>query len=872
MTTVYNKFNRGEVDDLALARDDVTRVNDSASYINNFIPQRLGPMSYRPGMAYQGAVADPEVYLVPFFASMTSTALLEFTDSTLRIWADDALVSSSAVTTTITNGLFTSNISGWTDDSDAGASTSWDSSGAASLTGSGSGLAVLYQTIAGTDTGSEHTLTVTIQDAPATISIGTSGSRSDEIFSGSLLPGTHSLVFTPGSNITITLSNSRDIETLVDSLVLEGTGVVELPTSVAGAQLSSLRYAQSADVMFFAYDNGPQFRVERRGVKSWSIAEFRADDGPFGFINTSDITLSPAALSGNTTLTASRAYFNSDHVGTLFKLISAGQNVSENVTAEDNGTNSIFVTGVGSDRQFTVSVFIGATSTVTLQRSTDDATWTDVESYTVTTYKTFNDELDNSELYYRLWVKTGDYGSSTNVLSLSYSGGSIEGICRVTGYTSPTAVSVQVLDDFGASDATADWYAGSWGGNTGYPSSVELYEGRLWWAGKSRVWASVTDAFVSFDDRLEGNDAPISRTVGFGPTDTINWLAVSSRLIMGVASDEISVRSSSFGEVLTSLNTNLKSGSSQGAAAIGPIRVDDDVLFVQRSLVKIMNLAYAADRDTHRSTDLMTINQSICAPGIKRMAVVRQPETRVFVVLDDGTARVFTMDQTEDVKAWSRLDTDGDIVDVTVLPETGEDRVYFVVTRDNGTYLEKMAKFSDAVAYHYDSYVTYASGGPTVSGLSHLNGQTVYVWHDNAVQGSYTVSGGQINIGEALGSEFTVGLRFTADYTSNKLSHYVNYSVLNRRKRVESVGIIARNMYRAAVQIGPDSANLFDMPTQEQGAPVSPTDFVLEYDEVGMPFDGSFKADSRIHIRATGPVTFMALTYEIEESKSKASN
>ena len=132
--------------------------------------------------------------------------------------------------------------------------------------------------------------------------------------------------------------------------------------------------------------------------------------------------MTSSALDGNATLTASSDYFNFGHVGALFKLGSAGQQVSASVTVEDTGTNSIRVTGVGSSRQFSVSVTAlnGTGSTVTLQRSSDDSSWVDVESYTSNQSKTFDDDLDNSILFYRLHVKTGDYSSGTIGLALLF--------------------------------------------------------------------------------------------------------------------------------------------------------------------------------------------------------------------------------------------------------------------------------------------------------------------------------------------------------------------------------------------------------------------------------------------------------------------
>lgn len=873
----HNKFNRGEVDPLALARDDVTKVINSGRLMTNFMPIRLGAMQYRPGMEHLDEVNDTSQYCIPFVAATDDTAILEFSASTLRVWVDDELIERTAVTTSVTNGDFTSNISSWTDNDDSGATSAHVSGGYLGLTGTGTASASRYQTISPTETGAEHACRITIDDAPVLVEIGTSGANSDDIFSGELDPGIHSLVFTPDNDITITFSNSKEFRALVDSVEFESAGTLELPTDVTASDLSSIRWAQSADVVFIAWQGGKHFKIERRGIKSWSVAEYHSDDGPFGTINNTDITLTPGALSGgNVTLTASKDYFESTDVDTLFRLVSSGQVVERDVTAEDTGTDSIQVTGVETSRQFLIEVtgLNGTGSTIVLQRSADNLTFTDVEAYTANTTKTFDDGFDNAILFYRLHCKSGDYSSGTHSLQLDYAGGSIEGICRVISHTSATVVRVNVLKAFGKTEATRDWHRGEWDATeNGYPTAVALYEGRLWWGGRTRVWGSVSDAYTSFDDSIEGNSKPIARTIGFGPVDNVLWLLPLSRLIMGIASDELAIRSSSFGEILTDDNANIKTGSNQGVAAVDPLYVNQRGYFVQRSLTKIYELLYSLNDDSHQSDDLTLLNPSICSPGIKRIAVTVQPEIRIYVVLDDGTARVYLMDRSEDVAAWSRIETDGDIKDVIVLPATTEDRVYFVVQRDSGYLLEKLALFSEAeggnISKHWDSFVQYSSPGTTLTGLSHLEGKTVHVWADGQYRESATVSGGSITVSDSW-ADVVVGLRHTADYTTSAL-RYKDESTLTYLKRVVNVGFVIRNYWPGSIQVGPDSNTLDDFPDMEDGKQVDMTATQDLYVQTPFPFNGAMQSDPKIHLQATNPCMIMAMTYGIEDAEDEES-
>jgi len=862
---VVNKFNRGEIEPEALGREDVERIRNTAEEITNFLPIRLGPMRYRQGMEYLDTVPD-DAYCVPFIAATDDTAILEFTDALFRVWISDAVLIRTSVTSTITNPTFTGSLAGWTDNSGAGSSTSWDSSTAAAFLGAGTTRAELYQTITA-DTGNEHTLRIVNSRGPIDLRLGTSGVGSTEILAATTLPpGTHTLVFTPAANFTITFSSSLTYSVWVSYANFDGAVDFSTATDIAEADLPSIRYAQSADVVFLTRENGKPLRIERRGAKSWSVVDFLTEDGPFEAINASDITLTPSALNGDVTLTASEDFFKSEHVGALFKVTSSGQVVTASVSAQDNGTGGIRVTGVGSARSFSIEIAGTFVATVTLQRSADNVVWEDTSStWTAPVATSFDDLIDNAILYYRLHVKTGDFTSGTVELDMVYASGSIDGIARVVTYTSVTVVSAVVLQDFGSTDASRNWYEGSWSDHLGHPTAVALYEGRLFLAGSTKIWGSVSDAFTSFDRLIEGDSKSILRTIGFGPVDSISWLVPSTRLMMGTASAEISVRSSSFGEPLTQDNSNLKAGSTQGVGAFEALQIDDAVVFVQRSGTKIYSASYNVDRDTHKPIDLTLLNQTICSAGIKRIAVSREPETRIWVVLDDGEARVYLLDDTEEVAAWSRIVTDGTIEDVVVLPGTSEDRVYFVVSRTGGRYMEKMALTTEAAggstSKHTDSFLKFTNPGTTIT-VAHLDTKTVNVWADGQDRGSFTVASNDITVGSSW-TNVVVGLAHTADWKSNKISNYISAHTLNTRKRIVDVALIMRNYAPTALKLGPSVALLEIMPEIEDGTDVDTTATVTDYDELPFEFNGEEESDPRIFMRATGPCTVMALSYGV---------
>lgn len=879
INTVIQAFNRGLMSTKALARVDIERTQLSAEVQTNFIPRTLGSATIRPGLEYKGArIANAFSVSIPFVFAIDDTAELELTDSIMRVWVDDELVSRETVTATITNGLFTSDISGWTDNDESGAISQWKSTQTMALLGTGVNAARRTQEITVNEANTEHALRVDIFRGPVTIKVGTS-SGDDSYISAVLKTGIHSLAFTPTGNFFIDFSSTLDYTVLVDSVAIESAGVMTLTTPWTVDDLPLVRYDQSGDVVFVACYGIQQRRIERRDNNSWSIVLFEPEDGPFGNINVGPVSLTPSAISGDITLTASRDYWTEDMVGELYKLTSSGQTVSEDVTAENTFTGSIFVTGVGSSREFSISISNSFSATVTLQRSTDDATWEDVETYTTTKAITFDDELDNLQYYYRIGVKTGDFTSGQADLILTYGGGSLTGIVRIVSYASSTTIiNAAVLTDLGGTDATFDWYRSQWSTIQGYPSAVAFYEGRLWFSGKGGIWGSVSDGYESFDNELEGDSGPINRTFGSGPVDKVHWILPMQRLIFGVSSGEVSARSTSFDEPLSPTNFNLKTPSRLGSSNIQPVNDGSTGMFVQRSGNRLYQLQFDLNSGDYAAKDLTSIIPEIGEPYIVRLAIQKQPDTRVHCVRSDGTVALLVKDDGENMLAWVNVETDGQVEDVYVFPAQpgeAEDTVYYTVKRTiNGStvrYREKWAFESNTEGGSTnkiaDSFVYYSSpGSATLTGLDHLEGETVVIWADGVDVGTDTVVSGSVTLSSAP-TTACVGLGYTWQYKTSKLAYAAAMgTALNQKKRVNQLGIIAQNLHPTAFQYGPDFDHLYDLPAVEGGQVIDSDAIRAEYDEETFPFAGVWDTDSRICLQGSAPkpCTLLAIVFNIE--------
>jgi hypothetical protein len=723
------------------------------------------------------------------------------------------------------------------------------------------------------DQNDEHAVRIVVTQGYVRVRIGSTAGGDEYMTETVIEQGTHSLAFTPtGAIVYVEIFSTAQRVMKVDSCTIESAGVMELPTPWTTSDLRLIRHDQSGDIIFLACDGYRQKKIERRATTSWSVVDYLTDDGPFLTAQTSDATITPTAIIGDITLTASRALFKSTHVGALWQLTSAGQLAQSDLSAENTFTSAIRVTGINNDRRFGVTRDGSWTGTLTLQRSFESATtgFVDVTTYTTNGSVTFDDGLDNSEIWYRIGFKTGDYSLGTATVTLSYSAGSTTGVVRITAYSSATSVTASVLSSLGGTDAVSEWLEGAWSDRRGWPTAVRFFDGRLYWTGQDKFWGSVSDDYYSFDLDVEGDSGTIQRNIATGGSvASTQWALGLQRLIFGTDASEVSARSSSFDEPLTPTNVTLKDASTQGSAPISPVKVDGRGIFVQRSNTRLYELAYQYEVNDYTSNDITRLNEDIGGDGFLELFVQRQPETYVWTVRADGQCPILLYNTKEEVAGFVRFITDGAdgaVVSGCTLPADGQDAVYLCVERTINSstvhYIEKLAKHSEAIggSTHLmaDSYITNAGPVTTVTGLSHLEGEDVIVWGTQSgstgkIGTTYTVSGGQITL-SAAATNVVVGLPYTWRYKSSKLAYGAEGgTALLQKKAVRSLGVLLQNTHVQAFKYGADFDHLVSIPRVRGGRTMGANEIISNYDDDAFSFQSNWSTDSRICIEGYAP-------------------
>lgn len=880
--TYFHAMNVGVHDKTALARVDLERMRLAAEEQTNLLCKATGPGFMRPGQEYLSTTAgNAEARLKEFVFGVSDAALFEFTNQALRVFVNDQVITRQAVSCAVPNGDF-------------GSATGWDLTGINSGTASISGgklhlnatvvesTAVCKQVVNTSSPNQEHALRILVERGPVNFRCGSASGQDDYIADTVLTNGEHSLAFTPTGSFWVQFSSTLNMEKIVDSIQIEAAGVMVLPTPWLLADLPNLRIAQSADVCFAACDGHQQRRIERRGSRSWSVGIYQTDDGPFDAPTSQKLRLKPSGLFGNVTITSSAPYFTADMVGSLLRLDHSGQNLVQLLAADDTYTDPIRVTGLTTqqdDRDFVRTITGVWTGTLSLERSytSAEAGFTRVEDYTGNSTASFGDSDDNSIYWYRIGFEPTRYGSGLVSVSIGYDGGGGYGICRIIGYTSPTLVSVEVLRPFKNSNWTKDWRACQWSTERGWPSAVVLSDGRLWWSGADRIWGSVSDAYASFDEETEGDSGPISRSIATGGVNNSQWLLSLQRLLVGTEGAIATVKSSSLDEPLTPTNFGIRDSSTTGAAPVDAIKVDTRGIFVERAGTALLELTFDGGAADYSATQISKLTTDIFESGVKAIAVQRRPDTRVWLVLNDGSAVCMLYEKDQEVLAFIPIATDGLYESVAVLPALEQDRVYVSVNRTiNGStvrYIEKMAMDSEVKPSTFckvmDAFKsgTNSPASVTVPVGSHLIGESVVVWADGApietsygVPATFTVDGsGNITLPSVV-TNWVAGLPYRARYKSARLAYGAQGgTAMLQKKTVDALGLIMTDFVRSGLKYGHSFDDpyrgLFPLP-QMADCKTQPNVVLSDIrDEESFSFPGEWSTDSRVCLEISSPYT-----------------
>lgn len=212
-----------------------------------------------------------------------------------------------------------------------------NSNGALALVGAASEVAAAEQDIAVTDIDQEHVLAFRVIGVPGDavkVRIGRTSGGDQFLTDTEKAAGRHVISFTPDAGpIFVQFRNEAAKTVYIDDVQLIGNGAsqpvpLELATPYSESDLADLKWAQSADVMYFAHPDHPPHKLSRFGNTTWSLTEVAFLDGPYLDENAaSGRTLKASASSGiGITISATgHSPFGEGDVGRPVRLRPAGE-------------------------------------------------------------------------------------------------------------------------------------------------------------------------------------------------------------------------------------------------------------------------------------------------------------------------------------------------------------------------------------------------------------------------------------------------------------------------------------------------------------------------------------------------------------------
>ena len=645
--------------------------------------------------------------------------------------------------------------------------------------------------------------------------------------------------------------------------VVSSGSPVEVTTPYAHTDLDKLKFTQSADVMYIVHPDFAPRKITRTSHTAWTITEVDFLRGPMGEANTTSTTLLASGRTGSVTITASASVFVSTDVGRLVQLHEG----FAKITAFTSATS---VTATVQDNAEGRAELTPSYTATTISAHEGDPSATGLEH---------NDRYqDTAGQFVEQGFKVGQKVVVTGFTSAANNETSAI-IVRATDDTMLLAPSSDLVDEAagdsvtiaGKLEASTEWALGAFSTATGFPAAVTFYEQRLVFASTTSqpqtLFFSVGGSFEDFAAGTDGDDA-LTYTLGSNQVNIIRYLQAGRVLLVGTSGGEFVVTSSEDAP-LSPTNAVVKRQATYGSADIQPVQVANVTLFVQRAKRKLRELVFDLNTDSYQAPDMTLLAEHITESGIKEMSLQQEPDNVVWCVLENGKFVGMTYRREENVVAWHEhllggafgTDAFGHAESVATIPgDLNEDDTYLVVKRTIGgatkRFIEyfKTFDFGEDVedAFFVDSGATYSGSAATnITGLDHLEGQTVSILANGAVHPDKVVSSGAVTLDFSV-TKAHIGLNFTSTLQTMRIdAGGTEGTAQGKTKRIHEV--VLRLFRTVGVLVGSSETEIDRIPFRSSaGAMTSATSLFTGDKEI--EFRGGFDTDGFIVVQQNQPL------------------
>ncbi len=359
-----------------------------------------------------------------------------------------------------------------------------------------------------------------------------------------------------------------------------------------------------------------------------------------------------------------------------------------------------------------------------------------------------------------------------------------------------------------------------WSVTRGYPRTCTFHEGRLFFGGSlsrpATIWGSNVNDFFNFDAGRARDDESIDVTLDTDQVNAVEGIFSNRSLQIFTSGSEFYVKESP----ITPSNVSVVPQTNLGSRRVRPVSIEGVTIYVQRTGKVINQFVFINELQANQSTSLSTLAPHLIKKPVE-LVVSRGTESTdanyVYILNEDGSLTVFNTLSSEDVQAFTQW-ISGKIRSVSVVNDTLYLLVERVIQGQTVYYVE--VESSDVLTD--SAKIENVGGSDTLTGLEHLEGETVNVKADGSYQGDFVVTGGQITITRDA-NVIEAGLQYTPVIQTMPLNiglqNGPNAASKKKISRVavrfdKSNGIIVNGQRIADKTIG---VNQFDQPIPQTG-------------------------------------------------------
>lgn len=260
-------------------------------------------------------------------------------------------------------------------------------------------------------------------------------------------------------------------------------------------------------------------------------------------------------------------------------------------------------------------------------------------------------------------------------------GTSLDGVVKITAYTSATAVTVQIKQVIpsasfvygSTANAASFWQASQWYTDT-WPRTITAHQGRLIFGGSAdfpdTIWGSRIGNIFDFEEIpppnttgvfgfasngwIQDNSRPFTLTPNTSVASNIVALSSAKTLLINTERAEI-VAYGSNGS-LGPNNAAFESSTSFGAAPVTPVRINNYLTFVQSNSKKVRDVIFNFEQDQYKSNDLSFTSEHLLKEEVRSMCKLENKSSVLYVSTYQGSLCCVTLDRDYNINGWASLE------------------------------------------------------------------------------------------------------------------------------------------------------------------------------------------------------------------------